>query len=153
MDVPRCVYVNLHQRSVSWETEDFLWVHEWVSETSVTWKENDIFKTLKWDIDVPCPLQLTSATNLNHKFVNIGTTFAKFRDTASSAIELTCNIIFDRSHTPRACFSRAVSFFFCHAHDKDWTLEEEVQGRGVGKNMFATFSDSRGRAGRARTDA
>ena len=39
-------------------------------------------------------------TNLNRKFVNNGTRVAKFRDTVSSAIELTCNIAFDGAHTP-----------------------------------------------------
>ena len=58
---------------------------------------------------------------------------AKFRDTVSSAIELTCNIAFDGAHTPRECFFRAVTILLCYALDKDWKLEEEMQGWGVGK--------------------
>ena len=38
-----------------------------------------------------------------------GTRMAKFRDTVSSAIELTCNIAFDGAHTPIECFLRAVT--------------------------------------------
>ena len=38
-------------------------------------------------------------TNLNRKFMNNWTRVAKFRDTVSSAIELTCNIVFDGAHS------------------------------------------------------
>ena len=83
--------------------------------------------------DVPCPLQwglvwFSAPTNLIRKFVNNGTKVAKFRDTINSAIELTCNIACDGAHTPRACFLRAVSILLCHAQDKDWNIEEEMQG-------------------------
>ena len=115
-----------------WVTEDFLWEHEWITETNVTLKENDILEALKYDIDVPCPLQwgllwFSAPSNLNRKFVNNGTKVAKFRDTVNSAIEL----------TPRACFLRVVSIFLSYAIDKDWNLEEEMKGWGAGEGPFA----------------
>ena len=99
--------------SVSWVTEDFLWDHEWITETKVTMKENLILEARHYDIEVPCPLQwsllwFSTPTNLNRKFVNNGTRVAKFRETVSNAIELTCDIAFDGAHTPRECFLRAV---------------------------------------------
>ena len=119
--------------SVSWVTEDLQWDHERNTETKVTMKENLILEALHYDIEVSCPLQWFSApTNLNRKFVNNGTRVAKFRNTVSSAIELTCNIAFDGAHTPRECFLRAVTILLCYALDKDWKLEEEMQGWAVG---------------------
>ena len=124
--------------SVSWVTEDFLWEHEWITETNVTSKENVIMEALNYDIDVPCPLQwglvwFSAPTNLNRKFVNNGTTVEKIRDTVRSAIELTCNIALGGALTPKGVlFLRAVSILSCHAHDEDWNLEEEMQGWGVG---------------------
>ena len=109
---------------VSWLTEDSLWDYEWITETKVTMKENFILEALHYDIEVPCPLQwallwFSAPTNLNRKFVNNGTKGAKFKDTVSSAIELTCNIAFDGAHTPRECFLRAMTLFFCYARDRD----------------------------------
>ena len=83
-----------------WVTEDSQWDHEWTTVTKVTVKENFILEALHYDIDVSCPLQwallwFAARTNLNRKFVNNGTKVAQFRDTANSAIELTCNIAFD----------------------------------------------------------
>ena len=43
--------------SASWVTEDFLWDHEWITETKVTMKENLILEALHYDIEVPCPFQ------------------------------------------------------------------------------------------------
>ena len=43
--------------SVSWVTEDVLWEHEWITETNVTLKENDILQAINCNIEVPCPLQ------------------------------------------------------------------------------------------------
>ena len=37
--------------SVSWVTEDFLWDHEWITETKVTMKENLILEALHYDIE------------------------------------------------------------------------------------------------------
>ena len=96
-------------QSVSWVAEDFLWEHEWITETNATLKENVILEALNYDIDVPRPLQwgllwFSAPTNLSRNFVNNGTKVVKFRDTVSSAIELTCNIACDGAHTPRACF-------------------------------------------------
>ena len=131
--------------SVSWVTEDFLWDHEWITETKVTVKESLILVALHYDIEVPCPLQwallwFSAPTNLNRKFVNNGTRVAKFRDTVSNAIELTCNIAFDGAHTPRECFLRAVTIFLWDAPDKDWKLEEEMQGWGVGEDRLSRLS-------------
>ena len=98
-----------HVESVSWVTEDFQWEHKWIAETNVTLEENVILEARSCDIDVPCPLQwgllwFSAPTNLNLKFVNNGTTAAKFRETVNCAIQLTCNIAFDGTHTPRAVF-------------------------------------------------
>ena len=123
-----------HYRSVSWVTEDSLWDHAWITETEVTMKENLILEALHFDIDVLWALLWFSApTNLNRKFMNNGTNVAKFRDTVNSAIELKCNIAFDRIHTPGACFLRVVTIFLCYAPDRDRNLEEEMQGWGVGE--------------------
>ena len=64
--------------SVTWVTEGSLWEHEWITDTSVTMKENEILEALKYESDSPCPLQwglvrFSAPTNLNHKFVNNGT--------------------------------------------------------------------------------
>ena len=92
----------------------------------------------------------SAPTNLNRKFVNNRTRVAKFRDTVSNAIELTCNIAFDGAHTPRGCFLRAVTILLCHAPDKDWKLEEEMHGRRVREDRIARLSAVRGSAGRAK---
>ena len=73
---------------------------------------------------------------------------AKFRDTVSSAIELTCNIAFDGAHTPRECFLRAVTIFLCYAPDRDWKLEEELQGWGVEEDRLARLFAVSGSVGR-----
>ena len=128
--VPRSVHVDIHQgsflrraqtrptiglatytrnchRKCELVTEDSLWNHECITETNVTMKENLILEAPHYDIQVPCPLQwallwFSAPTNLNHRFVNNRTKVAKFRDTVSSAIELTCNIAFDGAHSPRS---------------------------------------------------
>ena len=56
--------------NVSWVTEDFLWEHEWITETTVTLKENVTLEALNYDIDVPCPIQwgllwFSAPTNLS----------------------------------------------------------------------------------------
>ena len=129
--------LSITVESVCWVTEDSLWDHEWITETKVTMKENLILDALHYDIEVPCPLQwalrwFSAPTNLNRKFVKNGTKVANFRDTVNSAIELTCNIAFDGTDTPRACFLRAVTIFLCYALDRDWNLEEEIS---VGRAM------------------
>ena len=73
----------------------------------------------------------------------------KFRDTVSSAIELTCNIAFDGAQTARECFLRAVTLLLSQAPDKDWDLKEEMQGWGVGEDGIARLSAVRGSVGRA----
>ena len=61
-------------------------------------------RSLQWSL-----LWFSTPTNLNLKFVNNGTLVAKFLDTVSSAIELTCNIAFDGAHTPRSSSVRLSS--------------------------------------------
>ena len=90
--------LRIIMEGVSWVTEDILWEHEWITETNVVLKENDILEALNYDIDVPCPLQwgllwFSAPSSLNGKVVNNGTKVAKFRDTVNSAIELTCNCL------------------------------------------------------------
>ena len=48
-------------------------------------------------------LWFATPTNLNHKFVNNGTKIEKFREIADHAIELSCNIVFDKAHTQEHC--------------------------------------------------
>ena len=119
--------------SVTWVTEVCLWEHEWIIGTDVTLKENEVLETLNYEIEVPCPLQsrllwFSPPTNLDPKFMNNGTTIAKFRKIVNHAIELSCNIVLDRTHTPRALLVRTVTVLLCSAHDKDWNLKEEMQG-------------------------
>ena len=133
-------------------TEDFLLDHEWITETKVIVRENLILEALNFDIEVPCPLQwallrFSAPTKLNSKFVNNGTKVVTFRDTVNSAIELLCSIVFDGTHTPRACFLRAVTILLSYAPDKDWDLKEEMQGRGVGEDRIARLSEIRGSVG------
>ena len=40
-----------------WVTEDFQWEPEWITETNVLWKENDILEALNCVFEIPCPLQ------------------------------------------------------------------------------------------------
>ena len=116
-------------------------------------------EALNYDTDMLCPLQwgllwFSAPTNLNHKFVNDRTKVAKFRETVNCAIELTCNIAFDGAHTPKGVFfTGGDCVFLCYAHDKDWNLEEEMQGWGAGKDRLATLTAVRDCAGRALNDA
>ena len=137
---------------LSWPSSSF------ITETKVTLRENLILEALNYDIDVPCPLQwallwFSAPTNLNRKFTNSGTKVAKFRETVNSAIELTCSVAFDGTHTPRKCFFRAVTVLLSYAPDKDWDLKEEMQGWRVGEDRIARLSDIRGSVGRAVSDA
>ena len=102
-------------------------------------RQDPILEALNYDIEVTCPLQwalswFSAPTNLNRKFVNNGTRVTKFRDTVSSATELTCNIAVDGAHTPRECFLQAVTIMLCYAPDKDWDCKDvewektELQG-------------------------
>ena len=44
--------------------------------------------------------------------------------------------------TPRESFLRVVTIFLCYAPDKDWKLEEEMQGWGVGEDRLATLVET-----------
>ena len=81
---------------------------------------------------------LSTVNLINRKFVNNGMKVVTFRDTVNSAIELTCNVAFDGTHTLRACFLRAASIFLNYAPDKDWDMEEEMKGWGVGDGPLGT---------------
>ena len=101
--------------------------------------KNDILEALKYDFDVPCPLQwgllwFSAPSNLNRKFMNNGTKMATFRETVNNAIELTFNIAFDGIRTPREFLLRAVRILLSYAPDRDWDLEEEMKGWGVGES-------------------
>ena len=70
--------------SVTWVTEVCLWEHEWVMDTTVTLKENEILEALNYEIELPCPLQwgllwFSAPTSLTHKFMNNGQKIEKFR--------------------------------------------------------------------------
>ena len=65
-------------------TESSLWEQEWITDTDVTLKGNEMLEALSYEIDVPCPLQwglllFSAPTNLNHKFVCNGTKIEKVR--------------------------------------------------------------------------
>ena len=72
-------FLGIIVESVSLVTEDFLWWHEWTTETNVTLKENVNLEALNYDVDVPCPLQWGLL-----KFVNDGTKVAKKSKTQST---------------------------------------------------------------------
>ena len=93
--------------SVTWVTEVCLWEREWMMDSDVTLKENEILEALNYEIEVRCPLQwrllwFSAPTNLNHKLMNNGTKIEKIRKIVNRAIELSCNIVFDRTHTPKS---------------------------------------------------
>ena len=90
---------------------------------------------LQWGL-----LWFSAPTNFHRKFVNNGTKVANFREIVNHAIELTCNIAFDGTHTPRALFLLRVIVFLCCAHDNDWDLKEEMHGWCVGEDRLATLS-------------
>ena len=71
--------------------------------------------------------------------------------TVSNAIEGTCNIAFDGAHAPMACFVWVVTIELYYAPDRDWKLEEEMQGQGVGEERLARLSAVHGSARRAMT--
>ena len=56
------------------------------------------------------------------------TKIEKFRKIVNHAIELSCNIVFDSMHIPRALIVRTMTVLLCSAHDKDWDRKEEMQG-------------------------
>ena len=63
-------FLGIIVESASWVTADFLWEHEWITETNVTLKENAILEALNCEIDVPCPfrwglLWFSAPTNFN----------------------------------------------------------------------------------------
>ena len=117
-----------------------------ITETDVVLKENGMLEALNYDTDVLCPLQwgllwFSAPSGHNRKFVNNGTKVAKF-----SAIELTCNIAIEGTHTPQERVLRAVSIFLSYAPDKDWNLEEEMKVWGVADSPLSTPSAVRGSA-------
>ena len=64
----------------------------------------------------------------------------KIRKIVNQAIELSCNIVFDRTHTPRALFVQTVTVLLCSAYDEDWDLKEEMQGWGVDDERIAKLA-------------
>ena len=78
---------------LSWVTEDFLWEHEWVTESTPVGTDV-VFRSV----------------NLNRSFVNNGTKVSKLRETVNNAIVFVCNIVFEGIHTPRACVLRAAFY-------------------------------------------
>ena len=53
----------------------------------------------------------------------------------------------------KGVFFTAVTIFLCDAPYRDWNLEEEMQGWGVGEDRLATFTARRDSARRAMNDA
>ena len=118
--------------SVSWVFENASKTHGSVTELNVTLKENEILMALNYDLDVPCvfqwgPLCFSSPSRLNHRFANNGSKIAKYHEADNMAIEATFTMPFEGLHTPRTCLLRSVS-----APDKDWNVEEEMTGWGLG---------------------
>ena len=139
-------------------TEDFLWYHEWITETKVTMRDKphhggtELRQRSAMSSSVGF-VRFSAPTNFNSKFVNIGTKVVKFRDTVNSAIELMCRVVFDWTHTPRECFLRAVTIMLSYAPDTDLDLKEEMQGWGVGDDRIARLSEIRASVIRAMSDA
>ena len=78
-------------------------------DIDVTLKENEKLEALNHEIEVLCPLQWdfcgSPPIDRNHKFMKNGTKVEKIRKVVNHAIELSCDIVCDRTHTPRALFA------------------------------------------------
>ena len=114
-------------------------------DTDVTLKENETLEALNCEIEVPCPLQwglLWFTENENEKF----------RKTVKHAIELSCNIFFNTTHTPRGLFVRTLTVLLCSAQDKDWDRKEEMQGWDVDNERIAVLIAKDEEAKRVPTD-
>ena len=133
--------------SVSWVCKDSLRDHEWVTERNVILKENEILEALNYDLDVPCVIQwgllkFSSPSRLNQTFTNSGTKLAKYHEAVNMAIEATFTMPFEGLHTPRTCLLRTVSVVLYRAPDKDWNVEEEIKGCGLGESPRLPLHDN-----------
>ena len=114
--------------SVTWLTEGSLCEHEWITDTTVTLKENEILEALNYEFDVPCLLQWGLSwfsAPINHKFVSTRTKIEKYRKIVNRTITLMCNFAVDGTHTPRAMFARTEK----RCLEKGGCLEKSLQTR------------------------
>ena len=72
--------------------------------------------------------------------------------TVKHAIELSCNIFFNTTHTPRGLFVRTLTVLLCSAQDKDWDRKEEMQGWDVDNERIAVLIAKDEEAKRVPTD-
>ena len=124
--------------SASWVCEDAIEDREWVTELAVTLKESEILMAPKYDTDVPCVIQwgllwFSSPSRLNQRLTNNGTNFAKYHEAVNMSIGATSALSFRRLHTPRKYPLTSVSVVLYRSLDKDWDVEKEMKGWGLGE--------------------
>ena len=91
---------------------------------------------LNYDLDVPCVIQwelLWFSSPSRQTFTNNGTNTAKYHETVNMPSGATVAMPFEGLHTPRKCLLRSVSVVLYRSPDKDWNVEEEMKGWGLGK--------------------
>ena len=115
--------------SVNWVCEEAMEDHEWVSELAFSLQENEVFMALNWRIDVPCMVQwrllwFSPPTRLDQRF-----------DVFNMTNEATFTLPFGGSHTPRTCLLRSVGAVLYRSPDKDWDVEREMKGWGLGDGL------------------
>ena len=124
--------------SVSWVCEDASRDHEWVPEISVILKESEMLAALTYDLDVPCVIQwrllsFSSPSRLKQALTDNGTNVVRYHRAVNMAIDDTFTMPCEGLHTPRTCLLRSVSVVLYRSHDKDWNVEEEMKGWGLGE--------------------
>ena len=76
----------------------------------------------------PRKLWFSSPSRVNQTFTNNGTQIAKYHEAVA-----TVTMPFEGLHTPRMCLLRSVSVVLYTSPDKDWNVEEEMKGWGLGE--------------------
>ena len=129
-------------KCVSWVFDDALKDHEWVTELSVILKENEMLAALNCDLDVPCVIRrrllwFSSPSRRHQTFTNNGTKIAKCHEATNMVIEATFIMSSEGLHTPRTFLLRSISVVLYRSPDKDWNVEEEMKGWGLGESVSA----------------
>ena len=75
----------------------------------------------------------------NHKIMNNATKNFK-KNIVNHTIKSSCNIIFDKTHTPRALFAGTLMVLLYNAHEKNWDLKEEMQEWDVDDEWIAKLT-------------
>ena len=58
------------------------------------------------------------------------------------AIEATFSVPLEGVHTPRTCLLRSVSVVLYRSPDKDWNVEKEIKGWGLGEGPCLSSYDN-----------